>query len=125
MLRHLSLYLKIFPDASCGTPTAWFNIAPMNLIVTWTFLNTIWVAFWFWLNFKRDKKTGLRSDEMIGLKIGKVELFKTFCVGLAIFVIERIKTIQARKTSCLTELLAVFLLVLCPVQSSYQWCISC
>ena len=83
----MPLYLKIFPDASCGTPTAWFNIAPMHLIVTWTFLNTIWVAFWFWLNFKRDKKTGLRSDEMIGLKIGKVELFKTFCVGLAIFVI--------------------------------------
>lgn len=55
----------------------------MNLIVTWTFEYYLG-SVWFWLNFKRDKKAGLRSDEMIGLKIGKVELFKTFCVGLAI-----------------------------------------
>ena len=82
----MPLYMKIFPSACWGTPTALFNIAPMNLIVTWTFLNTIWVAFWFWFNFIRDKKAGLRTDEMIGFKIKKNDLLRTFCAGACVFI---------------------------------------
>ncbi len=81
----MPLYMKLFPDASSGTPTAWFSIAPMNLMTTWTFLNTIWVAFWFWFNFRKDKNAGIRTDEMIGWRISKKELIKTFGVGIAVF----------------------------------------
>ena len=81
----MPLYMKLFPDACNGTPTAWFSIAPMNLLATWTFLNTIWVAFWFWFNFRKDKKAGIRTEAMIGWKISKWDLAKTFGVGIAVF----------------------------------------
>ena len=82
----MPLYLKIFPSASWGTPTALFNIAPMNLTITWTFLNTLWVAFWFWHNYKKDKKVGIRTEEMIGFRISKHNLLLTFGAGLSAFV---------------------------------------
>lgn len=81
----VGVYMKIFPSASNGSTSAWFNIAPMNLMITWTVLNTIWVAFWFWYNYKKDKAAGIRTEEMIGWKIGKNDLFRTFFAAIAVF----------------------------------------
>lgn len=63
------------------------NIFPapaMNTVMLWTAFNAIWGAFWFWHCFKKDKAAGIRTDEMIGWKIGKKEFWKTVAFAATI-----------------------------------------
>ncbi|HOM67549.1 MAG: Alpha/beta hydrolase family protein [Chloroflexi bacterium ADurb.Bin120] len=77
------IYDKIFVVAT--KPKAIFNAPTANNVFTWTAIMAIWCMFWFWINFKKDKAAGIRTDEMIGWKITSKEFWKTLL--LAIFVI--------------------------------------
>ncbi len=79
------IYDKIFTAGFMSAGKFWFPIPTANNVMTWTAIMAAWTFFWFWFNFKRDKKAGLRTDEMIGWKITKQEFWKT--LGLATLVI--------------------------------------
>ena len=62
-----------------------FFAAPtMNTVAVWTVLNAIWGFVWFFINFKKDKASGLRNDDMIGLKISGKELWKSILLSAAV-----------------------------------------
>ena len=79
------IYDKIFTAGFMSSGKFWFPIPTANCVMVWTAIMAVWTFFWFWFNFKRDKKEGLRTDAMIGWKITKKEFWKTF--GLAVLVI--------------------------------------
>jgi hypothetical protein len=81
---------NLFP-AHIPVSTLLFGSTHMNAFIFWSFINMVWLFFWFWWNFKRDKKEGLRTDEMIGWKIsirefGKSVVFTSVIIG-AVYVI--------------------------------------
>ncbi|MCB2214039.1 hypothetical protein KQH50_01465 [bacterium] len=79
------IYDKIFTAGFMSAGQFWFPIPTANNVMTWTALMAIWSFFWFWFNYKRDEKEGLRTQEMIGWKISSKEFWKT--LGLATLVI--------------------------------------
>jgi len=80
----IKIYSFIFP-AGFAKNTYLFPATTMNVVMLWTLFNTIWSFFWFFFNYKKDKAAGIRTDEMIGLKITGKEFWNT--LGLAITVI--------------------------------------
>lgn len=66
-------------------PTGLFAAPAVGYVAFWTLLCGGWGMFWFWWSYKRDKKEGVRTDEMIGWKITGKQFLKT--LGLAICVI--------------------------------------
>ena len=79
------IYDKIFTAGFGSAGVFWYPIPTANNVMVWTAIMAAWTFFWFWFNFKRDMKEGLRTAEMIGWKITKQEFWKT--LGLAILVI--------------------------------------
>jgi len=49
----------------------------MNTVAVWTLLSAIWAYVWFFYNYNKDKAAGIRTDEMIGLRIGGKKLLHT------------------------------------------------
>ena len=49
----------------------------MNTVAVWTLLSAIWAYVWFFYNYNKDKAAGIRTDEMIGLKISGKKLLHT------------------------------------------------
>lgn len=78
------LYRKIFTDTTAGIPTTFFAASTANCVGTWTLIMGIWCMFWFWINFKRDKAKGIRTDEMIGWKISTRKWWKTLALAIAV-----------------------------------------
>jgi hypothetical protein len=79
------IYDKIFVISWGSSGSFWFPIPMANNVMVWTAIMAAWAFFWFWFNYNRDKKDGLRTEEMIGWKITKKEFWKT--LGLATLVI--------------------------------------
>ena len=79
------IYDKIFIVDRAAGGQFWFPVPTANAVMTWTAIMAAWCMFWFWFNFKRDKKKGERTDEMIGWKISSKQWWKT--LGLAVSVI--------------------------------------
>lgn len=78
------LYMKLFPNSMiAGSHT--FSATGVSVIWVWMLLNTIWLAVWFWVNYFRDKKAGLRTPEMIGWTIGGAEFLKTLAFAACVF----------------------------------------
>ena len=75
------IYDKIFivegPRLIYAAPTA-------NCVMTWTAIMAAWCMFWFWFNFKRDKKKGIRTDKMIGWKISAKKWWKTLALAVCV-----------------------------------------
>lgn len=77
---------------SLGNTTHGFSMAnwtlfaapTMNTVTFWTILNTIWGFAWFFYNFNRDKKSGARTDEMVGIKITKSQFWKSVALAATI-----------------------------------------
>lgn len=62
-----------------------FFAAPtMNTVAFWTLLNAIWAFFWFFYNYNKDKKAGIRTDEMVGIKITKPQFWKSIALAATI-----------------------------------------
>ena len=62
-----------------------FSATGVSIIWVWMLLNTIWLAIWFWFNYRKDLKAGIRTPEMIGWKISWREFLKT--LAFAAFVV--------------------------------------
>lgn len=83
-------YTSIFPNSMISGSHI-FSATGVSIIWVWMLLNTIWLAIWFWFNYRKDLKAGIRTPEMIGWKISWREFLKTlafaaFVVG-AIYII--------------------------------------
>jgi len=78
------IYDKIFTAGFGSAQRFWFPAPTANNVMVWTAINAAWLFFWYWFNYKRDKKNGLRTEE-VGWKISKKEFWKT--LGLAVLVI--------------------------------------
>lgn len=62
-----------------------FFAAPtMNTVAVWTAMNAIWGFVWFFINYKKDKAAGIRSEETIGLKISGKQLWKSILLSAAV-----------------------------------------
>lgn len=62
-----------------------FFAAPtMNTVAVWTILSAIWTFIWFFINYKKDKAAGVRTEEMIGLKISGKKFWKTLALAATI-----------------------------------------
>ncbi len=79
------IYDKIFTVSFGAAGQFWFPSITANNVMTWTAIMAAWSMFWFWFNFKRDKKKGVRTDAMIGWKLTVKQWWKT--LGLAVIVI--------------------------------------
>ena len=61
-----------------------FAAPTMNTVTFWTILSTIWAFVWFYINYKKDKKAGVRNADSLGLKIDRKELGKTIALAATI-----------------------------------------
>lgn len=62
-----------------------FFAAPtMNTISLWTILSAAWTFIWFFINYRKDKKDGIRNDDMIGLKITGKQFWKSLALAATI-----------------------------------------
>lgn len=68
-----------------------FSATQLNPILVMTVVSTIWLAFWFLVNYLHDKKKGIRNADMLGWKIKGGDLGRT--VGLSAVVIGLVYTI--------------------------------
>lgn len=66
-------------------PTALFAAPAVGYVALWTLLCGLWGMIWFWWSYKKDKKEGVRTDEMIGWKISGKGFLKT--LGLTVCVV--------------------------------------
>jgi len=81
------IYDKIFVVDRTGGGQFWFPVPTANCVMTWTAIMAGWCMFWFWFNFKKDKKAGVRTDEMIGWKITRKEWWKTLALATSVIAI--------------------------------------
>jgi len=77
--------ISAFETSLYDLPQLFFGSYAMNVIVFWAVLNGIFLIVWFWfIHQKVNRKNGV-TDEMIGWKIDRKSLLKTF--GLAFTMI--------------------------------------
>lgn len=56
----------------------------MGYVGLWTLISGVFLMFWFWFNYKKDKAEGIRCDEMIGWKISGKELLKSIALAATV-----------------------------------------
>lgn len=66
--------------------TNWtFFAAPtMNTVALWTLLSAVWGFVWFFINYKKDKANGIRSDEMVGIRISGKQFWKSVALAASV-----------------------------------------
>lgn len=81
------IYDKIFVVDRVNGGQLLFPVPTANCVMTWTAIMAGWCMFWFWFNFKRDKKAGIRTDEMIGWKVTRKEWWKTLALAVSVIAV--------------------------------------
>ncbi len=62
-----------------------FFAAPtLNTISVWTALSAVWSFFWFFYHYKKDKAAGIRTEEMVGIRISKKQLGKSVALSASV-----------------------------------------
>lgn len=79
------IYDKIFIITRQGQ--LFFPAPTANCVMTWTAIMAIWCMVWFWVNYKLDKKKGIRTDEMIGWKISGKKWWKTLALAVVVIAV--------------------------------------
>lgn len=65
-------------------PQVIFAAPTMGYVGLWTLISGVFLMFWFWFNYKKDKAAGIRNDEMIGWKISGKELLKSIALAATV-----------------------------------------
>lgn len=78
-----SIYIA-FVRGGVLEPKGFFAVPTMGYVACWTTFTGIFAMIWFWVNYKKDEKAGIRNQSMIGWKITGKELYKTLILAATV-----------------------------------------